>query len=158
MLNPTSLVPTTVHAVNGLPRWVRELFPQQRSGQAAANDTDYIVWLESHSAVVYPAIGLLVIALMAWGILAALRSSEMDTATRVKVKTDVLDALRLHVGGLSTQELMTETGKSQAELLPVLDEMAKDHQIWSTRSAERRTVWHARGVGATGPQGTYRAE
>jgi len=150
MLNPSALAPYTVLAVNGIPRWFRDMFPQ-KSGQAAANDADYIVWLENHSAVVYPAIGLLVIALMAWGILTALRSSEMDTATRVKIKTDVLDALRLHVGGLSTQELMKETGRSQGELMLVLEEMARDHQVWSTRSAERHTVWHARGVGGAGP-------
>lgn len=156
MLSPTSLFPATFQAVNGLPRWFRELFPQQRSGQAAANDVDYIVWLENHSAVVYPAIGLLVVGLMAWGILTALRSSEMDTATRVKIKTDVLDALRLHVGGLTTQELVKELGRSQGELLLVLEEMTKDHQVWSTRSADRHTVWHARGVGATGPQVPYR--
>jgi len=151
MLNPSALAPHAVLAVNGIPRWFRDLFPQ-RSSQAAANDGDYIVWLENHSAIVYPAIGLGVIALMAWGILAALRSSEMDTATRVKIKTDVLDELRMHVGGLSTDELIQKVRRSRGELLLVLEEMVKDHQVWSTQSTGRHTVWHARGVGGTGPQ------
>lgn len=149
MLNPSALAPYTVMAVNGIPRWFRDMFPQ-KSGQAAANDADYIVWLENHSAVLYPAIGLGVIALMAWGILSALRSSEMDTATRVKIKTDVLDELRMHVAGLSTDELLQKTGRARGELLLVLEEMVKDNQVWSTRSAERHTVWHARGVGGSG--------
>ncbi|MEN9796709.1 MAG: hypothetical protein RL653_405 [Pseudomonadota bacterium] len=147
MLNPTSLAQGAVLAVNGLPRWARELLPSGGSDQAAANNVDYIVWLEARAHIVYPLLGAGVLGLMAWAILSSLRSSELDSTTRVQMKTDIMDELRMNVGGLSTDVLAKKVGHAPIKVMAVLEEMSKDNQVWSTRNSERLTVWHARGVG-----------
>lgn len=147
MLNPTSLAQGAVLAVLGLPRWLKDLLPSDQADQAAANNVDYIVWLEARSHIIYPLLGAGVLGLMAWAILTSLRSSELDSATRIQMKTDIMDELRMNVAGLPTEVLANKVGHPPIKVMAVLEEMTKDNQVWSTRNSERHTVWHARGVG-----------
>ncbi len=93
-----------------------------------------------------PWIGIAVVLLVAWGVIRAWRTDEMNAAKRTELKRLLIDQLRKRPGGLSAEELQKELGVSKFHLGQVADEMRKEKVIEVYDVAGRGHVYHLAGV------------
>lgn len=116
-------------------------------GPASSVDPNYFEMLERNSHLVYPALALLVLALVSFAILQSSRAQEMDGAVKAEFKKHILDALRLYPAGLETPLLVESTGLERGKLVQLLTQMEQDGLLISHVTTKHQTVWCVRGVG-----------
>lgn len=108
---------------------------------------NYFDLLERNSHVIYPALGLLVLALLAFGIVSAWRSNELDGLQKIELKREIVLVLRRQVGGESVDAIAKSLGLEPFRTVRLLEEMQQDGILASHTNTERRTVWRVKGVG-----------
>ena len=154
MFAPALQVRLMVLAVEGVPRDVAKYIPGARVGPeqpAASTNNKYFEWLETHTHIVYPAIAILVLGLMAFAILSTWKSTGMDIDTKMKLKKAIVSELRLAMGGLSAEHLGKTIGLSGLKTVKLLEEMQRDGILWSHLGDRRLTIWRLKGVGSEPP-------
>jgi hypothetical protein len=107
----------------------------------SATTPRYIELLEGNTHLIYPALAVLVLVLIALGILQAWRSEDMDGVQKAELKRDVIRELRREVHGLSADALSKAVGVPSLKLLRVLEEMQKDNILESRTDTQRLTTW-----------------
>jgi hypothetical protein len=114
---------------------------------ASSVDPDYFEQLERNSHIIYPALGVLVMVLVALAILQASRAQDMDGAARAEFKKRIVDELRRHPAGLMAPELASLLELDRGKLVRLLDQMQQDGVLMSHTTTQRNTVWRVKGVG-----------
>ena len=113
----------------------------------SATDPGYIEFLEHNSHIIYPVLGILVLALIAAGILQAWRSQDLDGLQKAEVKREIILELRRQLGGASAESLARMVGMEPFKLVRLLEEMQRDGLLLSHTSTQRLTFWRLKGVG-----------
>lgn len=101
----------------------------------------YIELLENNTHLVYPALAVLVLLLIALGILQAWRSDDMSGLQKADLKRDVIRELRREVHGMSADALSKAVGVPSLKLLRILEEMQNDKILESRTDTQRLTTW-----------------
>jgi hypothetical protein len=114
---------------------------------ASSVDPDYWEQLERNSHIIYPALGVLVLALVVLAILQASKAQDMDGAARAEFKKRIVDELRRHPAGLMAPELAGALGLDRGKLVRLLDQMQQEGVLMSHTTTQRHTVWRVKGVG-----------
>ncbi|PTL84285.1 hypothetical protein [Vitiosangium sp. GDMCC 1.1324] len=115
---------------------------------ASSVDPNYFELLERNSHIVYPAVGVLVLALVTMAILQATKAQDMDGAAKAEFKKLIVDELRRYPAGLETPDLAAATGLDRSKLVRLLDQMQQDGVLVSHVTTQRQTVWRVKGIGA----------
>ena len=114
---------------------------------ASSVDPSYFDVLERNSHIVYPALGLLVLALVSWAIIQSSKAQEMDGAVKQEFKRLIVDELRRYPAGLETPDLAEATGLDRSKLVRILHQMQQDNVLVSHVTTQRQTVWRVKGIG-----------
>jgi hypothetical protein len=101
-------------------------------------DPSYFELLERNSHVVYPALGVLVLGLVALAI--------FQTA-RTEFKRRIVEELRRYPAGLETPELVRSIGLERGKLVQLLNLMVEDGVLLTHITTQQKTVWRVKGVG-----------
>lgn len=112
-----------------------------------ATNPGYFEFLENHSHIIYPVLGVMVLALLVVGILQAWRTQDLDGLAKAELKREVILELRRQMGGVSAEALSRTMGLDTFKLLKVLEEMQQDGVLTSHTNTQRLTVWRLKGVG-----------
>lgn len=108
---------------------------------------NYFELLERNSHIVYPVLGLAVLALVTVAILQATKAQDMDGAAKAEFKKLIVDELRRYPAGLETPDLAAATGLDRSKLVRLLDQMQQDGVLVSHTTTQRQTVWRVKGIG-----------
>ncbi|QRK13430.1 hypothetical protein JQX13_02490 [Archangium violaceum] len=114
---------------------------------ASSVDPNYFELLERNSHIVYPVLGLMVLALVTVAILQATKAQDMDGAVKAEFKKLIVDELRRYPAGLETPDLAAATGLDRSKLVRLLDQMQQDGVLVSHTTTQRQTVWRVKGIG-----------
>jgi hypothetical protein len=109
----------------------------------------YIDVLERNNHIIYPALAILVVALLVAGILEAWRTQDLDGLAKVELKREIILELRRQIGGASAEALARAVGLESFKTVRLLEELQRDGIITSHTNTARLTVWRIRG--ASGP-------
>ena len=110
-------------------------------------DPSYFELLERNSHVVYPALGVLVLGLVALAIFQTAKAQELDGVARTEFKRRIVEELRRYPAGLETPELVRSIGLERGKLVQLLNQMVEDGVLLSHITTQQRTVWRVKGVG-----------
>ena len=140
-----------LNALSELGAWVLAARPVQEP------ETDYLELLERNSHVVYPALAVLVVALLVVGILEAWRSQDLDGLQKVELKREIILELRRQIGGASAETLARAIGLESFKTVKLLEELQRDGIVISHTNTARLTLWRMKGAGPvpTGPTGVH---
>lgn len=130
-----------------LPLLALSIFDLDSERPTSSVDASYIELLERNSHIVYPALALMVLGLVAVAILQASKAQEMDGAVKAEFKKLIVDELRRYPAGLETPDLASATGLDRSKLVRLLDQMQQDGVLVSHTTTQRQTVWRVKGVG-----------
>ncbi|WNG50073.1 hypothetical protein F0U60_42580 [Archangium minus] len=120
---------------------------RQPEKPASSVDPNYFELLERNSHIIYPVLGLLVLALVTVAILQATKAQDMDGAVKAEFKKLIVDELRRYPAGLETPDLAAATGLDRSKLVRLLDQMQQDGVLVSHTTTQRQTVWRVKGIG-----------
>lgn len=120
--------------------------PPNPAKPIGATRVKYIEALEDNTELIYPAMALLVIVLIALGILQAMRSDEMDSVKKAELKRDIIRYLRYDPLGLSVTALSKQVNVPAHRLFKVLEEMAEHGMVESFTNTRRETTWRVKGL------------
>lgn len=113
-----------------------------------STDPPYFEFLEKNSHIIYPALGILVLVIIAAGILQAWRTQDLDGLAKAELKREVVLELRRQMGGVTAEALARSVGLEPFRMVRLLEEMQKDGLLMSHTNTQRLTVWRLKGVGA----------
>lgn len=106
----------------------------------------YFEWLENNSHLIYPLLAVAVVALIAFGIIGAWRSEDIDGIQKAELKREVIRQLRREVYGLTAVRLATLLEVPGGKMLKLLEEMAEDNIVESRTDTSRVTTWRLKGL------------
>ncbi len=119
--------------------------PKYRKPVSALSDSGS-EFLENNQRVIYPAIAVLVLLIIAIAVLAAWRSDDLNGVQKAELKREIIRELRREVHGTTADRLAQAVGTRSFRLLKVLEEM-QDEGILETRTDTRRvTTWKVKGL------------
>ncbi|HZN91664.1 MAG TPA: hypothetical protein VFB81_03140, partial [Myxococcales bacterium] len=129
------------------------------AGRATAPEpeTDYLELLERNTHIIYPALAILVVALLVLGILEAWRSQDLHGLQKVELKRELILELRRQLGGASAETLAKAIGLESFKTVKLLEELQRDGIVISHTTSARLTTWRIKGVGPvpSGPTGVH---
>lgn len=114
-----------------------------------AAQSRYFEWLEANTHLVYPALAVLAVALIAFGVLKALRSEDMDGLQKAELKRELILELRREVWGMTAERLSRSVGVPALKLLKVLEEMQRDNIVESRTDTSHVTTWRMKGLSSS---------
>ncbi len=117
--------------------------------QVGSTSGPFLDYFEQHSAVVYPALTVVVLALLVLGIVQAWRAPTLDGRSKARYKEEVLAQLRNQGIGSSAEELSRLVGLEPLKLGFLLEEMQREGTVSSHTSTDRRTFWQIKGLSFT---------
>ncbi|MFL5319344.1 MAG: hypothetical protein ACJ790_06775 [Myxococcaceae bacterium] len=151
MLNAGFQAKLFVLAVEGIPKDVAKYIPGMQVGPeqpASSTNNKYFEWLEGHTQIVYPALAIFVLGLMAFAILSSWKKEGMDGETKMRLKKAIVQELRLQMGGMAAEALARTIGLSGLKTAKLLEEMQRDGILWSSLGNNRLTMWRLKGLGS----------
>jgi len=110
-------------------------------------DPGYFELLERNSHIVYPALGVLVLGLVALAIVQTAKTQDLDAATRTEAKRRIVEELRRFPAGLETPELVRSIGLQRGKLVQLLNQMVEEGVLLTHITTQQKTVWRVKGVG-----------
>lgn len=119
---------------------------KDRPTTGATTET-YFAWLERNQDIAYPALALMVLGLVAWGILTALRTELLDPEVKLELKRNIINELRRNVTGASAETLGKLLRYPEDRIVRVVSEMERDGIVDTTVSERGRTLYILRGAG-----------
>ncbi len=111
----------------------------------SATEPKYLEVLESNAHLIYPALAVLALVLIALGIIQALQRDEVTPETKLEWKRLVIAELRRKLSGRTHEELCQATGVPPRRLAALLEELRRD-AIVEPRAEGGRQVWRMRGL------------
>lgn len=113
----------------------------RRPKPPSALEPSYFEFLERNSNIIYPALAVLVLALLVAGIVQAWRTQEMDALDKVKFKREILMELRRTMGGATAEALSRAIGLEPFTTVKLLEDLQKDGIVLSHTNTSRLTTW-----------------
>jgi len=129
--------------------WLQAVPMRPPTPKVAPPEPDFTELLENLAIEwqwLLPWIGIAVVLMVAWGVVRAWRSDDLDAEKRTELKRLLIDQLRQRPGGLSAEELQGVLGVSKFHLGQVAEEMRKQKVIEIYDVAGRGHVYHLAGV------------
>ncbi len=123
--------------------------PQPEQPQSVTSP-GYLEFLEQNSHIIYPAIGLLVLVLIAAGILQAWKTQDLDGLAKAELKREIILEIRRQMGGVTAEDLSRAVGLEPFRMNRLLEEMQQDGVLISHTNTAHKTVWRVKGVGGPG--------
>lgn len=120
--------------------------PTPYAKPVSATKTKYFELLENNTHIVYPALAILVVALIAWGVISAWRTEDMSGIQKAEVKREVIRELRREVWGMTVDALSKNVGIPSLKLLIILEEMQQQNIVESRTDTRRVTTWRMKGL------------
>jgi hypothetical protein len=112
----------------------------------SATDVRYVEIIERNTHLIYPALAVLVVVLVAWAIISSLRSEDISGIKKAEMKREIIRELRREVYGMTVEMLSKNTGIDRLQLSKVLDEMMLEHIVESRTDTSHVTTWRMRGM------------
>jgi len=109
-------------------------------------EVKYFELLENNSHIIYPIIAVSVVALIAFGVISAWRSEDVDGIAKAEMKREVILQLRREVYGLTAMRLATLVDAPGGKMLKLLEEMAEANIVESRTDTSRVTTWRMKGL------------
>ena len=109
-------------------------------------EVKYFELLENNSHIIYPILAVTVVALIAFGVIAAWRSEDVDGIAKAEMKREVIRQLRREVYGLTAVRLATIVDVPGGKMLKLLEEMAEANIVESRTDTARVTTWRMKGL------------
>jgi hypothetical protein len=106
----------------------------------------YFEWLENNTHVVYPMLAVTVVALIAFGIISAWRSEDIDGLKKAELKREIIRELRREVYGMTADRLAKAIDVPGGRMLKLLEEMAESNIVESRTDTSRVTTWRMKGL------------
>lgn len=106
----------------------------------------YFEWLENNTHIVYPIIAIAVVALIAFGIISAWRTEDIDGLKKAEMKREIIRLLRREVYGMTAVRLAQTLDIPGGRMLKLLEEMAEANIVESRTDTSRVTTWRMKGL------------
>jgi hypothetical protein len=106
----------------------------------------YLELLEENTHILYPAIAVLVVALIAFGVISAWRTEDIDVIAKAEMKREIIREMRRQVHGLTVEQLAKLTSMPPLKLVRLLEEMQEGGITESRTDSARITTWRLKGL------------
>lgn len=106
----------------------------------------YFEVLEQNSHIIYPAVAVLTLVIIAAGILQAWRTQDLDGLQKNEFKKAIVNELRRNISGLPGDLLARAIGLDRLKTNRLLEQMQQEGMVVSHTNSQRLTVWRIRGA------------
>ncbi|WP_426749345.1 hypothetical protein [Myxococcus sp. Y35] len=106
----------------------------------------YFELLEQNSHIIYPALAVLTLVLIAAGILQAWRTQDLDGLQKNEFKRAIVNELRRNISGMPGDLLAKAVGLDRLKTNRLLEQMQNEGLVVSHTNSQRLTVWRVRGA------------
>jgi hypothetical protein len=106
----------------------------------------YIEFLEDNAHIIYPALAIAVLVLIALGILQAWRTDDISGLQKAEIKRDIVRELRREMHGITVEHMAKLVAVPPFRLLKILEEMQTDGIAESRTDTQRTTTWRLKGL------------
>ncbi len=120
--------------------------PPRYTKPAGSAEVRYFELLENNSHIIYPIIAVSVVALIAFGVISAWRSEDMDGLKKAEAKREIIRLLRREVYGMTADHLAKSCSVPGGRMLKLLEEMAEANIVESRTDTSRVTTWRMKGL------------
>ncbi|WP_163996380.1 winged helix-turn-helix domain-containing protein [Pyxidicoccus caerfyrddinensis] len=126
------------------------LLTQQPAPDYAKPDSSlspsYFEVLEQNSHIIYPAVAILTLVIIAAGILQAWRTQDLDGLQKNEFKRAIVNELRRNISGMPGDQLAKSVGLDRLKTNRLLEQMQQEGLVVSHTNSQRLTVWRIRGA------------
>jgi hypothetical protein len=112
----------------------------------SATKPRYIEALEENTQLVYPAIAVLVLLLIALGVISAWRSEDVDGIQKAELKREIIRELRRELHGITVERLAKLVNSPNLKVAKLLEEMQVQGIAESRTDTRRVTTWRLKGL------------
>lgn len=120
--------------------------PTPYAKPVGATKVKYIEFLENNAHVLYPLIAIVVVALIAFGVISAWRTEDMDGLQKAELKREIIRELRREIWGMTADAISKNVGVPRLKLLKILEEMQADNILEVRTDTQRVTTWKMKGL------------
>ncbi|MCP3138967.1 hypothetical protein [Pyxidicoccus xibeiensis] len=106
----------------------------------------YFELLEQNSHIIYPALAVLTLVIIAAGILQAWRTQDLDGLQKNEFKRAIVNELRRNISGMPGDMLAKSVGLDRLKTNRLLEQMQQEGLVVSHTNSQRLTVWRVRGA------------
>ena len=106
----------------------------------------YFEVLEQNSHIIYPALAVLTLVIIAAGILQAWRTQDLDGLQKNEFKRAIVNELRRNISGMPGDMLAKAVGLDRLKTNRLLEQMQQEGMVVSHTNSQRLTVWRVRGA------------
>lgn len=106
----------------------------------------YIEVLEENTHVIYPAIAVLVVVLIALGVVSAWRTEDIDGIKKAEFKRTLILELRRELHGVTAEQLAKAVALPNLKVLKLLEEMQAQGITECRTDTRRLTTWRLKGL------------
>lgn len=106
----------------------------------------YIEVLEQNSHIIYPALAVLTLVIIAAGILQAWRTQDLDGLQKNEFKRAIVNELRRNISGMPGDQLAKAVGLDRLKTNRLLEQMQQEGLVVNHTNSQRLTVWRVRGA------------
>ncbi|HZI12560.1 MAG TPA: hypothetical protein VE153_19410 [Myxococcus sp.] len=106
----------------------------------------YFELLEQNSHIIYPAVAVLTLVIIAAGILQAWRTQDLDGLQKNEFKRAIVNELRRNISGMPGDMLARAIGLDRLKTNRLLEQMQTEGMVVSHTNSQRLTVWRIRGA------------
>lgn len=120
--------------------------PTPYAKPAGATSVRYFEFLEANTHLIYPALAIVAVVLIALGVVQAWRREDMDGLKKAELKREIIRELRREVYGMTAVRLAKNLSLPGGRLLKLLEEMAEQGIVESRTDTARVTTWRVKGL------------
>ncbi len=106
----------------------------------------YFELLEQNSHIIYPAVAVLTLVIIAAGILQAWRTQDLDGLQKNEFKKAIVNELRRNISGMPGDMLARAIKLDRLKTNRLLEQMQTEGMVVSHTNSQRLTVWRIRGA------------
>lgn len=131
-----------------LTSWALEVpgLPRPYDKPPSATSPSYIELLEDNTHVIYPALAVLALVLVAAGIMQALKTDNLTGIKKAEVKRELIRELRRDITGRTAEQLAKLLDVPNIKMLQLLEELAAEGIVESRTDTQRLTTWRLKGL------------
>lgn len=120
--------------------------PTPYAKPVGATKVKYIELLENNTHILYPLIAVVVVALIAFGVISAWRSEDMDGLQKAELKREIIRELRREIWGMTAESISKNVGIPRLKLVKILEEMQADNIVEARTDTRHVTTWKMKGL------------
>ena len=112
----------------------------------SSTEVRYIEVLEENTHLIYPAIAILVVTLIAVGVISAWRREDIDGIAKAELKRSLIRELRRELHGATAEQLARAVSLPSLKVLRLLEELQEQGVTESRTDTRRLTTWRLKGL------------